>query len=122
MLLRMGRHVCERVGVQIHVYSVVNECIVSASMYLPSTRLFKCAHRRWCHLPLGRVCTCIFGHGCVTLLSVVCLQVSHPTQCSGFIQARKHVHPCIPVTARSECVCKVSVFTPVCAFRVRGSA
>lgn len=42
---------------------------------------------------------CICRHGCVTLLNVVCLQMSHPTQCFRGMHACKHVLPCIPVTA-----------------------
>lgn len=40
------------------------------------------------HTGGGVIChqdACLFGHACVTLLSVVCLRVLHPTQRSGFI-------------------------------------
>ena len=100
---------------------VVTERIVSASMYLPSRRLFRSSHRRWCHLPPGRVSVCLFGHACVTLLSVVCLRVSHPTQRSGLIRACQHAHAHVPVTARTEGVREVPVLPlPPCArIRVR---
>lgn len=39
---------------------------------------------------------CIFRHGCVTFLNVVCLEVSHPTQCLG---------ACIQVSLFAPSVC-----------------
>lgn len=48
-------------------------------------------HQGWC------VCVRDFRNECVTLLSVLCLQVL------GATNPHRHVHTCTPVTARSEC-------------------
>lgn len=56
---------------------------------------------------------CVCSGMSVTPLNVLCLQASHPAQRFRGTRAYKRVHPCTPVTARSEWA-GVSV-RPVCA-------